>query len=438
MWSYASGRADSERRIRATPSTRYRLASVSKIVTAVAIMALVERGAIGLDAPANRYLGETKITARVGSADDVTVRRLMSHRGGLPLHYNLLHAGEDLERRSLDETIARYGQVMFLPGTVHRYSNIGYGVLERIIELQSGKSFAWFLDETFFTPLGMKSAAVLEAAVYPPNTAMPYTRAGDLYPAYDIDTRGAGGLYMTAGDLARFGRFFSDALDGKSEILSAQAAHEMLAMQSDDDSDDVEYYTLGWVHELRGKNREHDTIYHLGSTPGVRAELWIYPDRDLVVATMVNEMSYRPLYFAREAILAEYAPDITFEAKPEVAIPEAVVGRWSGVIDFGPEGEASVEFDFRESQSPKVSIGGRAAAISKAGTMDDGLFQIETSRVPLTTSDASQQHHSVWFVLALSDRRLTGFAAANRITSRLRDSGAFSYWTELKRVQDGR
>ena len=64
---------------------------------------------------------------------------------------------------------------------------------------------------------------------------------------------------------------------------------------------------------------------------------------------------------------------------------------------------------------------------------DDGLFEIETSGVALPTLDASRQAHSVWFLLSPSDGSLTGFAATNRIASRYRDSGAFSYWTRLDR-----
>ena len=181
---------------------------------------------------------------------------------------------------------------MLRPGVTHRYSKVGYAVLERIIERVSGLSYREFLRRALFIPLGMSSADVITEPTDPPGVAIPYTRAGGRYPAYDMDTRGAGGLIMTATDLVRFGRFFSDALDGKSELLSRQAASTMLQMQSPDQRGALEYYVLGWVHELRGLDREHDTIYHLGSTPGARAELWIYPARNLVVATLLNEMRY--------------------------------------------------------------------------------------------------------------------------------------------------
>ncbi|MEO1241957.1 MAG: serine hydrolase domain-containing protein [Pseudomonadota bacterium] len=433
IWAYASGFSDKEQRQRATADTRYRLASVSKPITAVAVMMLADRGLIDLDAPANNYLGNAKIETKIGDARDVIVRRLMSHRAGLPPHYNLIHAGENYARRSLDESISLYGKAMLRPGLTQRYSNIGYAVLERIIEQVSGKSYGEFLREELFEPLDMESADVFTSPVDPMNTAIPYTRAGDRYRSYDIDTRGAGGVFMTAKDLVRFGRFFSDALDGKSELLSAAAALEMLEMQSPEQADKVEYYSLGWVHELRGDNREHDTIYHLGSTPGVRAELWIYPDRDLVVATLLNEMNYRALYHVREAMIATYAPDITTEPFPAIKIPDTLAHQWEGVIDLGPDGQQTVSFDFTDINRPLATIDGKEVKVLAAGDWQDGLFQIRTEHAQINTRDAQRQPYRLGFILEPGDSVLKGYVTVNRIATRDRDSGNYSYWTVLQK-----
>lgn len=436
IWAYASGLADKEAGRAATPSTPYRLASVSKPITAVAVMQLADRGVIDLDAPANDYLGAQKIVAAVGDVKDVTVRRLMSHRGGLPLHYNLIHEGEP-ERRSLDETIARYGKVMLRPDRTHRYSNIGYGVLERIIEVQSGKSYAAFLRDAFFEPLGMGSAGVVSASAHPDGAAIPYTRAGDRYRAYDMDTRGAGGVFMTAADIVRFGRFFSDALDGRSPILSQAAAREMLEAQAPLEEGDPEWYVLGWVHELRGENREHDTIYHLGSTPGVRAEMWIYPDEDLVIATLVNEMNYRTLNRAREAVVASVLPEIAFIPLPEVRLAPALQREWRGAVDLGPEGSVSISLDLRDPAAPVAVLGDDVLAVTSARSIQDGFVQIDTEPARLPTGDARRQPHTLGFVLEPLEDRLVGYVAANRIATRDRDSGNFSYPVALKARRRG-
>ena len=88
LWEEAFGWADRERGIRATPHTMYSLASVTKPMTATALMILVERGAIDLDRPMNDYLGEARLKVRVGEPQDVTVRRVANHTAGLPLHHH--------------------------------------------------------------------------------------------------------------------------------------------------------------------------------------------------------------------------------------------------------------------------------------------------------------------------------------------------------------
>ncbi|MEM1190470.1 MAG: serine hydrolase domain-containing protein [Pseudomonadota bacterium] len=438
IWAYASGFAEKETGRSATVDTPYRLASVSKPITAVAIMMLADRGVIELDQPANDYLGDQKITAPGGNSDEVTVRRLMAHRGGLPLHYNLIHEGEDHERRSLDETIALYGKAMLPPGVTERYSNVGYGVLERIIEVQSGKSYEQFLTDELFEPLGMSSAGVVTTRAHPERAAIPYTRSGERYRAYDMDTRGAGGIYMTASDLVRFGRFFSDAIDDRSSMLSKEAAAEMLEKQAPSQKDKQEFYVLGWVHELRGKERQYDTIYHLGSTPGVRAELSIYPDGDFVVATQVNEMNYRALNDAREALYEAVMPEIAFrpyasrQPYRDYDIPADLQLVWSGKIDIGTRRPLPVRFDFTNPAEPSAIIDGERVAISRISSNDDGIVTVNTTAIPIPTEDSGRQPYDLGFQLSHRETQLVGYVSTNRIASRDRDSGNFAYAVELQ------
>ena len=80
LWEQGYGWANREKKIKTTPDTEYHLASISKAMTATGLMVLVERGLVDLDRPANEYLGEAKLVARMGNADDATVRRLLFHR----------------------------------------------------------------------------------------------------------------------------------------------------------------------------------------------------------------------------------------------------------------------------------------------------------------------------------------------------------------------
>jgi CubicO group peptidase (beta-lactamase class C family) len=93
LWEEGFGHADLARRIPATPSTLYSVASISKPITATAVMQLVERGRVDLDRPIDGYLGAMRVTGLAGDASGVTVRRVLSHTAGLPLHYRFFYAG---------------------------------------------------------------------------------------------------------------------------------------------------------------------------------------------------------------------------------------------------------------------------------------------------------------------------------------------------------
>jgi CubicO group peptidase (beta-lactamase class C family) len=435
IWTYASGVADKAAGTPATPDTVYRLASVSKPFTAVAIAMLADRGVIDLDRPANDYLASAKVETLVGDPALVTPRNLMAHRAGLPLHYNLIHEGEPRERRSLDETIALYGKAMLRPGTTHRYSNVGYAVLERIIEVQSGMSYAEFLDAEIFAPLGMTTAGVTSGPERLPNGARPYTADGALYPAYDLDTRGAGSLYMSASDLVRFGRFFSDALDGRSPLLSASAAHAMLEPKTPYEEGQTEWYVNGWVHELRGADKDVDTIYHLGSTPGARAELLIDPTNDRVVATLVNETNYTALFYAREAVLASIAPEITYAPHPEASLPARFEGVWQGTVNLGGGITARVDLNARNTDDLSVEINGEPVRVLNAWESGDGYVTLKTESVALPNEDIARQPTEFMFEMEVSEGRITGYLAANRTPRRMWDSGAFAFPLALSPAQ---
>src|SRR5262249_46634603 len=94
IWEEGFGFADKERGVRATPDTLYSLASISKPITATALMVLKERGRIALDKPINDYLGAAKIVARVGDAGQATVRRVANHTSGLPLFWHFFEEGK--------------------------------------------------------------------------------------------------------------------------------------------------------------------------------------------------------------------------------------------------------------------------------------------------------------------------------------------------------
>src|SRR5262245_44503619 len=160
IWEEAIGWANREKQIAASVNTMYALASISKPITATGLMTLVERGQVDLDQPANRYLDPAKLTGLAGSANAATVRGLLSHTAGLPLHTQLYYADRDYSPPSPEETIRRYGVLVFPPGQVFEYANLGYGILDYHIERVSGRRYADFMRTEVFVPLGLSHTAI--------------------------------------------------------------------------------------------------------------------------------------------------------------------------------------------------------------------------------------------------------------------------------------
>jgi CubicO group peptidase (beta-lactamase class C family) len=150
IWEEGFGWADRENRIPATEHTLYSLASISKPFTATALMILRERGKIDLDRAVNDYLGEAKLRGRAGDAAGATVRRVANHTSGLPLHYQFFYEDEPYREPLMDDTIMRYGILVNPPGKVYQYSNLGYGILDRIISNVSGRSYADYMRTDVF------------------------------------------------------------------------------------------------------------------------------------------------------------------------------------------------------------------------------------------------------------------------------------------------
>jgi CubicO group peptidase (beta-lactamase class C family) len=160
LWEEGFGWADREKRIGATEHTLYSLASISKPITATGLMTLVQAGKIDLDRPVNDYLGDAKLRARVGDVAQATVRRVANHTSGLPLHYQFFYVDEPYRRPSMDETILRYGNLMTVPGERYEYSNLGFGILDYVIERTAGVPYEDYMRREVFLKLGLTHTTV--------------------------------------------------------------------------------------------------------------------------------------------------------------------------------------------------------------------------------------------------------------------------------------
>ncbi|HSJ65473.1 MAG TPA: serine hydrolase domain-containing protein [Gemmatimonadaceae bacterium] len=305
LWEESFGWADKERQVRASPRTMYSLASISKPITATGLMVLAERGLVRLDEPANRYLDGAKLRAFEGAAEEATIRRLLTHTAGLPLHYQFFYSGRT-PVHSMDTAIARYGVVVYPPGERYFYSNLGYGILDHIIARVSGSSYADFMRREVFEPLGLAEMVVSDGSDLGERAAVRYETDGSPLPPYTFDHLGASSVYASAHDLVRFGQWHLGArIRGARDVLPAATRARM---QRSDAPAEAPGSSRGWGWGIVEDDNGLRRVAHGGGMPGVATVLMLYPAESLAVVVLANT-SGAPTARIAAAMTSAVAPE---------------------------------------------------------------------------------------------------------------------------------
>ena len=273
------GLANVELNVPVTKDTVFEIGSVTKQVTAAAIMLLVEEGKINLDARVGTYLSNAPEIWK-----KVTIRHLLTHTSGVK-SYTAIGSGFELTRRmKLDDFIKAIGAfpLEFEPGARYVYSNSGYNLLGFIIETVSGKSYWDFVQTRIFKPLEMNQTANRDPLVIVPNRADGYEWENEKLVGRDYDLTdvfSAGAIVSTALDLAKW----DAALRG--EMLLKKTSLEK--MWTPFILNDGKPYPYGFgfnVADFRG----HRLISHGGQTAGFAANISRYINDDLTVVVLTN------------------------------------------------------------------------------------------------------------------------------------------------------
>ena len=207
-WFHGHGVADVTTRAPVTPDTVFRIGSLTKTFTAVAVMQLWEQGRIDLDAPANRYLRTFRLRPTRPDLQPATLRHLLTHTAGVGYWRRLsdvLHPalGAGVEARRLVRLGEYYRRGLpqeVQPGTKWVYSNHGFAALGQVVEDVSGQDLRSYLREHVLDPLGMDHTDLVSSERVRPALATGYViRARGLVPvaAREVPTPGGGGLYST-------------------------------------------------------------------------------------------------------------------------------------------------------------------------------------------------------------------------------------------------
>lgn len=285
----AYGLADVEARVSAAPATNYRLASVTKQFTATAILLLAEDRKLALDDPLRRWLPSVP-----SAADGVTILHLLTHTSGLVDYEDVMSPDTSVQLKDADvlRLLESRNTMYFAPGTSYRYSNSGYALLALIVERASGQTFASFLRDRIFMPLGMRNTVAFEQGLSTvAHRAYGHTEVDGKWTRTDQSMTSAvlgdGGVYSSIEDLARW-----DAALYDDRLLSA--ASRKLAFMPHTATDDADVkYGFGW--RITG-----DTLWHSGETIGFRNVIIRDPARRLTVVVLTNRNEPAPHSLAKE------------------------------------------------------------------------------------------------------------------------------------------
>ncbi|MDH3492502.1 MAG: beta-lactamase family protein [Acidobacteriota bacterium] len=355
VWSKGFGKADLELEVPVSDKTRFRLASVSKVVTAAALARLVDSGKIDLDTPVSKYVDG--LPEALGA---VTSRQLAGHLAGVR-HYQR----KDFVPVSIDNndyptvlsslSIFKDDPLLSEPGTSYQYTTFGFTLLAAVIQGASGKPFLECLSDEVFNPLGLESAGPDSPFPVTPNRTsfyMPGPNGSILNAAYVNPSYkwAGGGLLMTSADLAKFG-----SAHLKNGFIKPETLRMMFTTQKTSDGSET---GVGITWRI-AKGYFDNTIYHHeGSMHGSRSALLIYPEQGFSVAVMTNLTG---------------TPRFAFETAQMIVQPFVDGGRNDSSID--PAGS----FDVAGTIFGKAVTGTLEVRRSKEGYA--GAFEFEGERM---------------------------------------------------------
>ena len=286
----AYGMADPVHGVAATTRTDYRLASVTKQFTAMAIMLLVRDGKLGYDLPVRDILPEMP-----RASQQVTIRNLLNHTSGVLDYEDLIPDTQTVQVHDADvlSLLSARDSMNFAPGTHYRYSNSGYCLLALVVERVSGMPFPRFLHERIFAPLGMTSSVAHQDGVDTvPNRAYGFTPDSGRFLPTDQSvtsaTLGDGGVYTSALDLVRWDQaLYPGGLLDSATLVQATTPPAL--------PNDSTQYGFGWfIDAYRGVRRWR----HTGETSGFRNAIQRFPDRRFTVIILTNRNGGDPATIA--------------------------------------------------------------------------------------------------------------------------------------------
>jgi len=321
IWFRGFGHRDVEGQMPLDENTAFRIGSITKTLTSVALLQLRDAGKLSLDDPLTKYVPEAAGVVNPGT-EPIRLRNLVTHTSGLgrevmpkegPTQEALLAALKGLP-------------LEFEPGTSWSYSNYAMALAGLVVERASGEQYRLYMQRHVFDPLGMSSTAFDPAGLPPGSLAVGYEREGDgpYHPIAKQRDGGAmepcGGVYSTVADLAKYAAFELGAWWNRgSEVLSARSRIESQTPTAMP----LSAGPIVGVNWFVSGSKIGRSIWHDGSIDGYRALLAFYPNRDMAVIVLIGGDEggmAQELEFAAVDALQSWVPALDARPGPEMRV----------------------------------------------------------------------------------------------------------------------
>ena len=320
FWAEGFGFIDEEKKIKADENTIYRVGSISKLFTDIAIMKKSEVGDIDIDLPIQSYLPKFN-PKNIYNNNPITLRQLMSHRAGVlrePAYGNYFADNETSLKKTVESV--NNSSLIHPPGTITKYSNAGIAVVGYTLEKVFQKPYVEYMQDNILTPLDMNASSFKFKKSMSLNlaeaTMWSYDERSFKAPRFELGMIPAGSLYSSVTDLAKFvNMIFSDGSINGEKFINPDTLKEMFTPQFTGSK--VSGYGIGF---RISKHNRYKMISHGGAIYGYSTQLSALPEPKIgvVVASSVDISNS----ITRK--ISSYALDLLIAKEKRLDLPEYV------------------------------------------------------------------------------------------------------------------
>ncbi len=324
VFNKAYGSANLEWKIANTPTTKFRIGSITKQFTSASILLLEQRGKLKLDDPIRKHFLDAPV-----AWDAITLKHLLTHTSGIPNFTNFPEYQKlKYLETPLSDVIALFKDkaLEFKPGEKMAYSNSGYMLLGYVIEKASGMSYADFVQANIFVPLGMKDSGYDSNTLLIERRAAGYSRKGEAIVNADFVhmsvPHAAGGLYSTTEDLLRWQRgLYGGKLLNKASLKKLTTPFK-------------NNYAFGLI-----VNPDKRKVYsHGGGIEGFNTNLAYYPQTQTTVVALSNVNGGAPVEIVTKLGALAHNESVTLASeRKEISVPRDVLQKYVGTYELAPQ-----------------------------------------------------------------------------------------------------